>query len=85
MDSVVDMAYGCMESKLIEEWAHLARRKFSDAEQSEGVEKKALEYGAMIYFNCATELLRERQSQTLLGLVFQHFKEKRKRPAPNFL
>ena len=47
---------------LVREWEHSARRRFMDAKNKEGAEKRALEDGAMIYFNCAREL-----SNTLFG------------------
>jgi hypothetical protein len=44
-----------------------------------------MEFGAMIYFNCANDLIRERQSQSLLRLILQHLKEKGKCPSSDFL
>jgi hypothetical protein len=41
---------------LVNEWEHSARRRFMDAKNSEGVEKRGLEDGAIIYANCAREL-----------------------------
>lgn len=37
-------------------WEQQARRQWIDAKKEKGMKRKALEYGALIYQNCAREL-----------------------------
>jgi hypothetical protein len=41
---------------LISNWRQIARRKFSDAEKSDRMERRFIEHGAMCYFNAAMDL-----------------------------
>ncbi len=41
---------------LLSNWRQIARRKFSDAEKSSGMERRFIEHGAMCYFNAAMDL-----------------------------
>jgi hypothetical protein len=41
---------------LLSNWRQIARRKFSDAENSSGMERRFIEHGAMCYFNAAMDL-----------------------------
>jgi hypothetical protein len=43
---------------LVSEWERIARRKFTDAEETKGdpFGKRFIEHGAMCYFNCAQQI-----------------------------
>ena len=41
---------------LVEKWRDRARVAFRDAEHEDGMRRRALEHGAMCYFNAAEEL-----------------------------
>ena len=65
---------------LVSEWEHRSRKMFSDAAKtSDEMERRFIEFGAMIYFNCAQEL-RKNQPKSLLRLILEHFKRDGKRP-----
>ena len=52
---------------LVREWEHSARRRFMDAKNEGGMEKRGLEDGAIIYQNCARELKKELLGDDTLG------------------